>query len=415
MEPRSYLYQIVLVLAVVTVAVPAWAGVGSVEILIIKDGSTEDDVATILAGAGMSTTITVYDYQWDGTNPAPDGFDAVVLLDGYSGWAEGMPASGQNALSDYVSSGGGLLITEWVAFEYNGGRYSSMGELIIIRRSGGATSTATYRVVREHEVTAGLPTEFTVPSHGSNVGSAVGAATVLITSPQMGDVVAIREYGDGGIVQFAMAGNYMDKNPWNLEMQQLLVNAVEWLAGPGRALKVEPLTGFASSGEEGGPFLPACITYTLTNTSVDALEWTATATEPWVDAAPGSGTLAGGASTTVDVCITANANVLPAGIYTDTVSFCDVTDGTTQTRAVRLKVGIKNVLAYTQYTDKSREYPNTLSAIDSVSTDYILDELNDYTQLGAMLPGHDVLLIPEQERASSSQLNSVGPRLGSYP
>lgn len=221
--------KIILVLVMFLLATPLWG----TEILIIKNGGTENDVASILSGAGMSTTITVYDYEWDGTNPPPDNFDAMVLLNGRYGWASGMSTSGQTALINYVQNGGGLLITEWVAYEYANGRYASMGDLIIIRRSSGSWYTPTYQVVQAHDITANLPSAFTLPYHAGNVGSAIAEATVLITASGVGDAVAVREYGQGRIVQFAMAGNYEGANPWDTNMQQLLVDAVEWAAGSG--------------------------------------------------------------------------------------------------------------------------------------------------------------------------------------
>ncbi len=104
-------------------------------------------------------------------------------------------------------------------------------------------------------------------------------------------------------------------------------------------LRVDPVTGFVSRGEEGGPFEPECATYTLTNNGTDALDWTAEGAQPWLDVTPGSGTLAGGNSTTVDVCINANANSLPTGIYYDTVTFTNVMSGHAQTRSVTLRAG----------------------------------------------------------------------------
>jgi hypothetical protein len=103
-------------------------------------------------------------------------------------------------------------------------------------------------------------------------------------------------------------------------------------------IRIEPYEGLTSSGNKWGPFTPACKTYTLTNLSPNSLDWTATNTQPWLDVTPGGGTLAGGASTTVDVCINAGANMLSYGIYTDAVMFSDLTGGTVQTRHVKLRV-----------------------------------------------------------------------------
>jgi len=67
------------------------------------------------------------------------------------------------------------------------------------------------------------------------------------------------------------------------------------------------------------------------------------------------------------------------------------------------------ILAYTQYTDYYQDYKNTLNAINSkFGPNYILTELNDYTQLATYLSGKDILLIPDQENASFSLMEMIG-------
>ncbi len=67
------------------------------------------------------------------------------------------------------------------------------------------------------------------------------------------------------------------------------------------------------------------------------------------------------------------------------------------------------ILAYVQYTDYYQDYQNTLRAIESAfGPNYELTELWDYTQLDSMLPGKDILLIPDQEYASLSTLQMIG-------
>jgi hypothetical protein len=115
--------------------------------------------------------------------------------------------------------------------------------------------------------------------------------------------------------------------------------------GPPDNLRIAPTEEFNSSGDEGGPFTPPCKTYTLTNVNdIDPLNWTATATQPWIDVTPGSGTLADGASTTVDVCINANATSLPIGNYNDTVTFTNTTSGITKTQQVTLEVRLAGII-----------------------------------------------------------------------
>jgi thermitase len=67
------------------------------------------------------------------------------------------------------------------------------------------------------------------------------------------------------------------------------------------------------------------------------------------------------------------------------------------------------ILAYIQYADTYQDYPNTLRTIESAfGPNYVLTELWDYTQLDSMLPGKDILLIPDQEYAGLYTMQMIG-------
>lgn len=99
-----------------------------------------------------------------------------------------------------------------------------------------------------------------------------------------------------------------------------------------------PLTNLESSGFVGGPFSPTSETYTISNGDASSINWTATKSESWITLSSTSGTLGSGANTDITVSINSNANSLPAGVHTDTVSFNDTTNGTSITRDVVLTV-----------------------------------------------------------------------------
>jgi len=209
-------------------------------ILVIGDGGTENDVVPILQAQGYSVTLVTDDTYYNGSNPSPYGFNEVILLDGIS-WGGDMPLSGQDALVSYVQGGGGLLFTEWIAWEYSNGRYAHFGPLLSVRRSSGREGTETYTVIQSHPITAGLPSSFSVTS-GSNIGSAV-AGMVLIQGSQSGDAVVVTNVGAGRVVQFSMAGNYEGDRPFaDANGQLLLVNTANWLAG-GAWLTATPSSG----------------------------------------------------------------------------------------------------------------------------------------------------------------------------
>jgi hypothetical protein len=105
-------------------------------------------------------------------------------------------------------------------------------------------------------------------------------------------------------------------------------------------LSVTPTSNFESSGPVGGPFTPASTGYTLENLNATPLNYTVSATAPWLTLSPAGGTLPGNGTVTVTLSINASANSLVAGTYTDTVTFTNTTDhvGDT-TRTVSLIVG----------------------------------------------------------------------------
>jgi len=132
-------------------------------------------------------------------------------------------------------------------------------------------------------------------------------------------------------------------------------DTTETYSGPsvtGQGLAVTPSEGLTSSGTEGGPFTPSTKDYTLENLEGDPIEWTASNFETWVTLSDTEGTLAPGASTTVTVSINSNADSLPPGSYSDTVTFTNTTSGLgNDTRQVTLDVASQGALAVTPPDD----------------------------------------------------------------
>jgi len=100
------------------------------------------------------------------------------------------------------------------------------------------------------------------------------------------------------------------------------------VAAPGPpTLAVTPATGVSATGPPGGPYAPGSRVYTLINVSRGVLAWSATASDRWLSLSATNGTLSMGASTDVTVNINANANGLGGGVYSNVVSFVNVTRG----------------------------------------------------------------------------------------
>jgi hypothetical protein len=103
-------------------------------------------------------------------------------------------------------------------------------------------------------------------------------------------------------------------------------------------LGISPKGVTTVTGMVAGPFTPASVTYTLTNSGSASLNWTASTTANWLTVSPPSGTIPVGGSATVTATLNAAANGLVAGSYSGPVNFANTTSGVNQSRTVQLTV-----------------------------------------------------------------------------
>ncbi|MGB8170299.1 MAG: kelch repeat-containing protein [Chthoniobacteraceae bacterium] len=105
------------------------------------------------------------------------------------------------------------------------------------------------------------------------------------------------------------------------------------------ALTVTPAAGVTAYGRYGGPFTAFNGTFTLRNTGIGSMDWTAGKNADWLTLSVTSGTLAPGDSATVTATINAAANTLEPGGYEDAIRFTNTSSnlGNT-TRSVPLSV-----------------------------------------------------------------------------
>ena len=145
------------------------------------------------------------------------------------------------------------------------------------------------------------------------------------------------------------AANDLNTN-WGLSVE------AAWSAVGIASLGITPADQVVFDGPVGGPFTPISQTFTITNDSVRSIAWSASHTQAWANVSPGSGTVAGGGVASLTVTINSAANGLPKGIYTDTLTISNLTDGVSETRQLTLRVGIPDY--FTELFDTS---PNDLS------------------------------------------------------
>ncbi|MCK4628046.1 MAG: hypothetical protein KAT56_03525, partial [Sedimentisphaerales bacterium] len=103
-------------------------------------------------------------------------------------------------------------------------------------------------------------------------------------------------------------------------------------------LSLSPDAGFESSGIEGGPFTPQCMTYTLTNNGNEPVSWTTAPTADWLNVAPASGVLDPCDTIGLGLCISPQAELLQPGVYTETLTLENLDSGSIKTRLITLTV-----------------------------------------------------------------------------
>jgi hypothetical protein len=202
------------------------------------DNANTQSLKTAIEAAGFTVTLTaVPEYQWDGTNPSLDGFDAVIHLNGTT-YSSGMPLSAQNALLDFVQVQGKLFVhSEWDAHGIDVmGHNPALAPIVILQRNSGYETAITYSTIpgyETHPVLDGIPSSFVIDFAGHNMGQVrqygTYPAETMMIDHGGNAAVAIRELEIGRVVGFGHAGNYNNSNSLsNANVQKLFINALKW-------------------------------------------------------------------------------------------------------------------------------------------------------------------------------------------
>ncbi len=106
-------------------------------------------------------------------------------------------------------------------------------------------------------------------------------------------------------------------------------------------------TSFTVTGNPGGPFTPSSQACVLTNFDTIPLFWSVTNQTGWLSISSPVGNLGAGLGTNITASITAAANSLAAGTYTDTITFSNTATGVSLPVGVTLTVGTPPVANFT--------------------------------------------------------------------
>jgi hypothetical protein len=261
--------------------------------------------------AGATTTVTVSINTTANTLTAGSYTDLATFTNTTNG-----TGTTTRAVLLTVTSAGALLVTPADGLTSAGpvgGPFTPTSQAYTLQNTGGASINWTCTKLQA----------WTTLSAASGTLASGATATVTVSINTAANALAAGAYAD--TVTFTNTTNGTGN----------ATRAVSLTITTAGVLTVTPAGGLTTTGPVGGPFTPSSQSYNLQNTGGTSINWTAAKTQTWTSLYVVSGTLAPGASVTVDILINNLANALAAGAYADTLTITNTTNGTgNTTRAV---------------------------------------------------------------------------------
>ncbi len=242
MKTFSFFTKCILLVTVLILATALQAGAANVYVLGAGDAGEDTRVKSVLESFGHSVTIgQVYSSFTGSVSLTP--YNAVLLMPNYS-WSADMPTTGQSALLNYVSGGGGLVTTEWTIWGAETGRLGTLAPALPATSGGAytyATPTTYFRNVADPIIDYNLLHAYSyiftltnLSGTESRLTPKSGATTWFTTS--YGGVsdtgyagVVGWTYGSGRVISLSTLA--AENELANADYRQLFSNTVTWVAG----------------------------------------------------------------------------------------------------------------------------------------------------------------------------------------
>lgn len=207
-------------------------------VLVIYDIITPDTMTLVrYLNANRISSQLVPRNTYNGTNPSPSSYNAVIMLDGTT-YTTDLDSGAQVALKQYVAAGGKYITSEWDAYQVNRGRLTFMTDLVLLNRLTAKTSTEMYVIdptYASHPLFNGFSGTIAMPFTSYNQGpiTIFGSQPATRLAWHQGATseaaIAVRTYGLGNVVHFSFAGgNYFPGILSNQNVLRLYYNAVLW-------------------------------------------------------------------------------------------------------------------------------------------------------------------------------------------
>ncbi len=232
MKPIST-HRYMLVLACVLGACAGRVLADAPNVLLLGDAGSEGQVMQALRSADHNVIYGGLYYEWDGVDPDIDAFDVVVYLDGYEYGNEMLPAA-EAALSTFVAAGGGLVITEWSAYDdYSESLSPGVSALMPVTSPEGDYDYGNDWIVTvdpAHLLSAWLPDQWW-DAAGFSYVVAHESATVAIEDTGGNPMLTYRTDTGGTVIHVNHELTYTTERI-SRNALQVLVNAVEFAYSP---------------------------------------------------------------------------------------------------------------------------------------------------------------------------------------
>jgi hypothetical protein len=149
------------------------------------------------------------------------------------------------------------------------------------------------------------------------------------------DITTGNNFSAASPAEFSAVAGYDLCTGWGTPAGQSIIDVL----APPYSLGMAPLAGFTATGAVGGPFSQTNEVFTLTNNGPTPLPWSVISPANWLAANPAGGVLAGGATASVTVSLTAAASNLGAGTYATNLAFTNWNTGVALNVLFTLKTG----------------------------------------------------------------------------
>ncbi len=215
----------------------------NVYVLSSGDINIDNHIKTTLEGFGHNVRIGVQYNQLTGSSPLA-GYDSVLFLHSANcNSLDVMPSTGQTALQNFISYGGGLVTGEWIVYHtISGGwptRFGILSSALPANPSSQGSSynrksPITYAAVEPNSVlNSNVDSPFTFQADQIVLGTETqfvpkAGALVFYDSDNLGVGVVGWDYGDGRVISFSTVIGISELS--NRNYRQLLSNALIWSA-----------------------------------------------------------------------------------------------------------------------------------------------------------------------------------------